>query len=360
MRNRLAFWSLAGVAGLLALGSFGGSVSAASGTISLKADTNNFSFGGGGEFKVLTFTGLTPAPRGPLVDVPGSLFQTFCVEKDVTFTQEQIYNWTSSGSINGTKPLPPEAAYLFTHFWNGDLSNYNYTLGNPRIDSAGMLQYALWVLVGDMDESQINPLSQAETWITEARTAVSNHTWTGLGSVQVLSLVDAVTGANAQDVLVITSDPPPPPPPASGGGGLTPGFWHNKNGQKLIGAGDLAMLDALCLVKANGDDFDPTTKTQVANWILADADDNMAYKLSSMLAAMELNVFNHFVNAGALVYCPTSVDPSGKISIQALMDMANAELCLHPYTPIGNANRSWQETLKDVLDDANNNKNWVP
>ena len=97
----------------------------------------------------------------------------------------------------------------------------------------------------------------------------------------------------------------------------------------------------------------------MAKWILAKSDDNMAYKLSSMLAAMELNVFNGFVDEDALVYCPLSVDPSGTISIKLLMEKANQELCDHPLTPVGSDFRSWQETLKDVLDDANNNLNWV-
>jgi hypothetical protein len=81
--------------------------------------------------------------------------------------------------------------------------------------------------------------------------------------------------------------------------------------------------------------------------------------LSVQMSAMKLNVLNGFVNAGALVHCSTSVDASGTISISDLLDKANTELGLHPYTPSGSAYRSYQDALKSTLDDANNDRNWV-
>jgi hypothetical protein len=147
--------------------------------------------------------------------------------------------------------------------------------------------------------------------------------------------------------------------PAKGGGGHTPGFWQNKNGRALIDDADLAALRALSLVESDGTAFDPTAASHVKSWINGGSAKNMALKLSQHLAAMKLNVLNGFVNAGALVTCDTSVASGGTITIQSLMEKADAELALHPLTPSGNAHRAYQEDLKDALDAANNNENFV-
>jgi len=47
---------------------------------------------------------------------------------------------------------------------------------------------------------------------------------------------------------------------------------------------------------------------------------------------------------------------SSFITIADLMTAANPEQCAHPNTPAGN---QYQEWLKNALDDANNNKNFV-
>jgi hypothetical protein len=146
------------------------------------------------------------------------------------------------------------------------------------------------------------------------------------------------------------------------GGGLTLGFWSNKNGQKLENAADLLFLRGLCLRNANGTDFDPTTNAALSTWLLAANATNMANMLSAQLAAMELNVRHSFVNGNALVYeqCLTGYGyPTGFISINTLMSLAAGEICAHGNTPSGNQYRAYQECLKNALDDANNNKNFV-
>jgi len=160
------------------------------------------------------------------------------------------------------------------------------------------------------------------------------------------------------------------------GGGLTLGFWSNKNGQKLEGCDDFALLTSLCLVNANGTpkDFNPScaasavsaNRTALNVWLLNANAVNMAYMLSAQLAAMELNVLNGFVSGSSLVYAPCligtgtpGVNSLGFISINDLMAAANASLCAHPNTPSGDPNRAYQECLKNTLDDANNNKNFV-
>ncbi len=151
------------------------------------------------------------------------------------------------------------------------------------------------------------------------------------------------------------------------GGGLTLGFWSNKNGQKLETAADFTFLNGLCLVNAAGgpQDFTGTltaNKAALNTWLLSANATNMAYMLSAQLAAMELNVRHGFVSGSALVYeqCLTNYGyPTGFISITDLMTLANSLLCADQYTPSGDPNRAEQECVKNALDDANNNKNFV-
>ena len=94
----------------------------------------------------------------------------------------------------------------------------------------------------------------------------------------------------------------------------------------------------------------------------------MAFKLSTMLACMELNVNvpvnGKTVDPNRMVYtgdCATELGVS-QISIADLMAQANADLCTpgHNITIASGDVRKHQKCLKDVLDRANNNLNWVP
>jgi hypothetical protein len=146
-----------------------------------------------------------------------------------------------------------------------------------------------------------------------------------------------------------------------GGGGLTLGFWSNKNGQALFTAADFATLGALNLRNAIGANVDPLTYAVFRSWILSATAMNMAYMLSAQLAAMKLNVIHQFVTATSLVYAPgtTSANLLGYATIANLMEEANTELGLHGLTLSGSADRSHQEALKNALDKANNNLNFV-
>jgi hypothetical protein len=152
------------------------------------------------------------------------------------------------------------------------------------------------------------------------------------------------------------------------GGGLTLGFWSNKNGQKLENAADFTALTALHLRTATGADQDftsPTLKTNQANlntFLLGATATNMANMLSAQLAAMTLNVRHAFVNGGALVSAPGCGNTGLNnqfITINDLMTAADASLAAHPNTTAAGPDRTYQECLKNVLDDANNNKNFV-
>jgi hypothetical protein len=150
------------------------------------------------------------------------------------------------------------------------------------------------------------------------------------------------------------------------GGGLTLGFWSNKNGQDKMNDGgtmvpELALLSGLNLRNASGANFDPANYSSFRTWLLNATATNMAYMLSAQLATMELNVEGGFVNGGALVYAPgaTSANALGFISINNLMAEANASLGTNGYTVAASATRTYQEALKNALDKANNNLNFV-
>jgi len=162
------------------------------------------------------------------------------------------------------------------------------------------------------------------------------------------------------------------------GGGLTLGFWSNKNGQKLENASDFTLLTSLCLRNANGSnkDFAGTltgNKTALNSWLLGASATNMDYMLSAQLAAMELNVSHGFVNGSALIYEPclknfsfSSVGfpagfPTGVISINNLMTVANTLLCndADGVTLSGDPIRDEMECVKNALDHANNNLNFI-
>ncbi len=151
------------------------------------------------------------------------------------------------------------------------------------------------------------------------------------------------------------------------GGGKTLGFWSNQNGQAKMNDGgtmapELAMLSSLCLVDANGNPFDPAAYPQFRTWLLSATAVNMSYMLSAQLAAMELNVEAGLVSAGSLVYAPgcgnTGIG-NNFISIADLLSAAGTALCADGYTPDGDPNRAEQECLKNALDRANNNLNFV-
>lgn len=138
-----------------------------------------------------------------------------------------------------------------------------------------------------------------------------------------------------------------------GSRGRTPGFWSNKNGASKMADGgsvlpELNMLGGLNLVDANGAAFDPVSHAQFANWLLDGDATNMAYRLSTHLAAMSLNVEGGFVNGNA-----TFVPFGG--TINELMALANQSLADHPQTFTGHPERAYQEQLKNYLDALNNN-----
>ena len=149
------------------------------------------------------------------------------------------------------------------------------------------------------------------------------------------------------------------------GGGHTKGYWSNKNGEETMNtigmSSALSALAALNLVDGSGNGFDPGTYAAFESWLQAATATNMAYMLSAQLAAMKLNVMAGFVDGDALVYAPGALgaNAAGFISINDLIDEANAELGTHGTAFDGDSWRDYQEDLKNALDEANNNLNFV-
>lgn len=153
------------------------------------------------------------------------------------------------------------------------------------------------------------------------------------------------------------------------GGGLTLGFWSNKNGQALEDDADFTALTALHLRNGDGSDRDFTSslennKADLHDWLLDANAVNMSNMLSAQLAAMVLNVNHGFVDGGSLVHtdgCGNTGVNDEFISINDLISAAEAALAADPdgQALAGDPNRDLQECLKDALDDANNNLNFV-
>ena len=139
----------------------------------------------------------------------------------------------------------------------------------------------------------------------------------------------------------------------------TIGFWGNRNGAALFlsdGENNLKLLNDLPLANDNGAIVNFTDYSDFKSWLKDARAVNMAYMLSAQLAAMELNVANGLVNGDDLVF---SVD-FGIISINDLMQDAIDALNANDFTPDGvEPDRTIQTEIKDALDDANNNINYV-
>jgi hypothetical protein len=138
--------------------------------------------------------------------------------------------------------------------------------------------------------------------------------------------------------------------------GRTPGFWRNNNGIAQINAGQWwDELRDLKLVNAIGWNFDPSGNVCLWKGYMGSSSGyNMAYKLSTHLAAMKLNVLSGRVSENCRVHTPF-----GEKTIGQLIQMANAALIHDPFTPPCDDDRAYQEQLKTVLDKANNNLNWL-
>jgi hypothetical protein len=208
----------------------------------------------------------------------------------------------------------------------------------------------------DTDYFEFPGLAAGSYTVEEVLPPTTSPTWVAITST---SVGRAVPGADLVEFGNVAYG-------GCNGGGHTLGYWSNKNGQTTFNglAGALAELGDLNLRNADGSAFDPASHAQLKTWLLNATATNMAYMLSAQLAAMKLNVLAGpsagFVNGDAFVYAPnvSGANAFGFITVNALMAEANT-LLLNGNTTAGSADRSYQEIVKNALDDANNNKNFL-
>ena len=142
------------------------------------------------------------------------------------------------------------------------------------------------------------------------------------------------------------------------GGGHTPGFWGNRNGGAIFlanNAVNLALLNGLNLVDANGADADFANYSEFRAWLRTASATNMAYQLSAHLASMALNVENGFVSGSSFVF----TEAFGFVTIDFLMTQADNSLGSFPDTTEPHPQRQNQTDLKSGLGGGNNNDTFV-
>ena len=356
---------------------------------------------GGGEFGVYDFvnnSGQTLVPinaaakvNATVNTIPGFLFQTFCLEPGVHIDFHVDLDFTISTSVQliggGTTNLDPRSAFLFSQFYlNGAALSpaYGYSpLGLTRSASAKDLQLAIWFTEGKSAYGG-GPTDNVDEYIAIANdatgpaggwTALWGSTFPGnLGGVRALNIVH--NGALQQDLLAIFGEEPPPPPEGDCEG-RTPGFWHNKNGCKLVkesGAGAdwswLTIINSLPLVDGTKDghylddvSLNKDGFLEISDFLVSGNNaKNMAQKLSQHVAAMAFNILSGLAGEDCLVYTGQNSDCVGgesTVEIGHVLELAIESLEDFPYTPDGHAERDYQECLKNILDAANNNVNWV-
>lgn len=150
-------------------------------------------------------------------------FETFCLERDeyIRFGYEYSVTFSDAavdGGVNvvgdGSDPLDPMTAYLYSQFITGELDGYVYDVSSgidDRVLSANALQYAIWYIEGELPTYTVDDLPDlAQQFYYDAYDAVESGEWEGLGDVMVMNVFfyyDPVKGfvGNAQDQLIMTS-----------------------------------------------------------------------------------------------------------------------------------------------------------
>jgi hypothetical protein len=147
------------------------------------------------------------------------------------------------------------------------------------------------------------------------------------------------------------------------GNGLTLGYWSNRNGERRFGEiGGLAVVNAYTLRNGAGLQVTPFGNyATFRTWLLGASATNMAYMLSAQTAAMALNVASKPATGDALVYAPGtgSANDLGFASINALLAEAEEILAANGVILADSPVRTRATAVKDALDHANNNTNFV-
>lgn len=117
-----------------------------------KSDTDGFSYGNGGEFKALTSVDFSGNYVDGVTSLSTGTFQTFCIEYSENFSAGVEYDFVlNDRAVYGNKPggydkISKGTAWLYYNFAKDTLTDYVYTEGAARKNTAGELQLALWYL----------------------------------------------------------------------------------------------------------------------------------------------------------------------------------------------------------------------
>lgn len=160
---------------------------------------------GGGEF-LLRPTNAWPFAPTSLGEAAGK-FESFCIEKTeyINFT-DTFYAVVNIGAVNGGPgsggfdPIDVKTAYLYDKFITGSLTEYDYTTGQGRVDSANALQRVIWYIEGEESKSWTDGNgSLKDKFYQDAR----DHNTGSIGNIRVLNLYgDASLTVEKQDQLV--------------------------------------------------------------------------------------------------------------------------------------------------------------
>ncbi len=176
--------------------------------------------GFGGEFQA---TANTDSGWSAYNIVPGSSFQTFCLETGENimppYTADVVVNNTSAvwGGVGPTgDPISKATAWLFSQFASGSLSGYDYTVGSGRATDAGNLQKAIWWLEQEssaysgIGDTEADAASADNEWLDLAKAQLGYATYlamrtdnaNGAYGVRVMNLYD-LNGDRAKDMLMV-------------------------------------------------------------------------------------------------------------------------------------------------------------
>jgi hypothetical protein len=138
--------------------------------------------------------------------------------------------------------------------------------------------------------------------------------------------------------------------------GRTIGFWRNRHGLAIVHQRNiLATLPGLYLRDLFGRHVAPGNLCSFSWYIGCANSINMAYMLSAQLVAMHCNVLAGFVDPS----CRIRDSHLGNITIAELMQLSVQSLMANRLTLPGHPARAYQQRLKNALDNANNNRNWL-
>lgn len=249
-------------------------------------------------------------------------------EKTVMLTVQKFYDKNADGQYDKDKEQLLEN-WLVNISNNGDQFT-TYTASVIPDDNYTIREYL------PTDENGIIYPHWVATALTERAVTISNEDLTvSFGNIYLLDLT----------------------------GGHALGFWSNKIGTSIINKNNYySQLSELNLKNAAGP-YIPSAKT-FNTWLLRADASYMQYMLSAQLATMKLNVLygfvagdtNLYISDGLKVMANEGEKTFKSISINDLINYANKALSEGAVYPEGLTLRQYQESLKNILDWANNNK----